>query len=86
MQLWLKVAELGGDVASTTIYATTVSQPTTGFTPTGTPLRISAGNPAESDVHVRMGQRGTLFQMPTVGTEDVDAAGVSAVDAWITSL
>lgn len=86
MQLWLKVAELGGDVTSTSTYVTTVNQPTTGFTPTGTTLRIAPGAPNESDVHVRMGQRGTLFQMPPVGTEDVDATGAAAVDAWITSL
>lgn len=85
MQLWLKVGELGSVTGSST-YTTTVNQAPTGFTPTGVALRISPGQPALSDVHVRMSQRGTLFQMPPVGSELVDDAGMSAVDSWILGL
>ncbi|MBI5537319.1 MAG: hypothetical protein HY898_31645 [Deltaproteobacteria bacterium] len=85
MQLWLKVGELSSVTGSST-YTTTVNQAPTGFTPTGVALRISPGQPALSDVHVRMSQRGTLFQMPPVGSELVDDAGMSAVDSWILGL
>ncbi len=85
MQLWLKVEELTA-VTDTSTYKTTVNQATTGFTPTGTALRISPGSTANSDVHVRMSQRGTIFQMPPIGTEDVDPVGLKAVDDWINGL
>jgi hypothetical protein len=85
MQLWLKVGELDS-VANTPTYKTTVNQTLTASNPTPNEYRIVPGNAAASDVHLRMSERGTLIQMPPLGTEVVDDTGLAAVDAWINSL
>jgi hypothetical protein len=51
--------------------------------------RITPGLPMMSAIHQLMSQRGAMFsmtQMPPVGTEDVDTAGLAALDAWIGAL
>ena len=52
----------------------------------GATLRIAPGDPSDSVVSYRMGQRAPFVQMPPLGTDVVDGAGLAAVDAWITSL
>lgn len=49
-------------------------------------LRIAPGEPDQSGVVIRMSQRGTAAQMPPLGSEAIDAAGVDLVRAWIDSL
>ena len=51
--------------------------------------RIVPKNPAMSAVHELMNLRvggADMKQMPPIGTEDVDAAGMTALDAWINAL
>ena len=52
----------------------------------GATLRIAPGDPSASVVSYRMGQRAPFVQMPSLATDVVDAAGLGAVDAWISSL
>jgi len=46
---------------------------------------VAPGDSANSVAHFRMNRRGQ-YQMPPLGTELVDTAGVATVDAWIDSL
>lgn len=85
MSLWLSTSELGS-VTDTGTYKTTVGQALTASNPTPSTARIVAGDPGASDIHYRMNERGTLTQMPPLGSEVVDAAGLAAIDAWIASL
>ncbi len=85
MRLWLDTKALGS-VANTPTYKTTVNQALTASNPTPSTSRIVPGKSAESDVFFRMNERGTLTQMPPVGSEVVDASGLAAVKAWIDSL
>lgn len=51
--------------------------------------RIVPGNPAMSGVHELMNLRSggaDMRQMPPIGTETVDTAGMTALDAWINAL
>ncbi len=48
--------------------------------------RIAPGDPDASLVSRRMGVRGLGRQMPPLATDEVDAAGLSAVRAWIAGL
>jgi hypothetical protein len=49
-------------------------------------LRVAPSRAAVSGIIGRMSQRGAGEQMPPLGTNVVDAAGVAAVQAWIDSL
>jgi len=49
-------------------------------------LRITPGDPATSLVSLRMHRRDAMTQMPQIGTNIVDQAGVGVIDEWITSL
>ena len=48
--------------------------------------RVVPGRPDESGLLFRMRGRGAETQMPPLGTEVVDPAGMAAVEAWIDSL
>jgi hypothetical protein len=49
-------------------------------------LRISPGNPQESMLALRMGSRSPVEQMPPLGTQFIDAAGMALVARWIQEL
>ena len=49
-------------------------------------LRITPGAPDTSLVSIRMHRRDAMTQMPQIGTNEVDQAGVDVIDEWITSL
>ena len=49
-------------------------------------LRITPGDPDTSLVSLRMHRRDAMTQMPQIGTNEVDQAGVGVIDEWITSL
>jgi hypothetical protein len=72
--------------ADTGVLQTAVGVPVEKFSHPGVTHRISPGNLDASCVHYRMSVRGSLDQMPPFGTEQVDAAGMAAVDAFILSL
>jgi len=46
---------------------------------------VEGGDPSSSAMHYRMNLR-SAQQMPPIGTEDVDTAGLAIIDAWINSL
>ena len=84
LSFWLETASIS-----------TVTEPSTfqsvGFrTQTATaglpPWRIAAGNADDSSVVYRMATRDPDLQMPQLGTEVVDTAGLAAVTAWVESL
>jgi hypothetical protein len=87
LDLWLSTGSLQ-TVEATPAYRTTVGVPLKGVRPSpDTPeLRILSGDPAGSAVHHRMSVRDPLTQMPPLGTELPDRAGLSAVAAWIAEL
>jgi len=72
--------------ADTGVYQTAIGSPLETFSHPGITHRIAPGDPAASCVHYRMSVRGTTDQMPPFGTEQVDPAGMAAVDAWISGL
>ena len=49
-------------------------------------LRIMPGSAAHSGIVARMSRRGMGEQMPPLGTELVDQAGVATISAWIDAL
>ncbi|MCA9577736.1 MAG: hypothetical protein H6726_05900 [Sandaracinaceae bacterium] len=49
----------------------------------GAAKRVEPGFHLMSAVYLRMAARGNADQMPPVGTEDPDALGLSAIQAWI---
>ena len=70
----------------TAAYRTTLGQLLQNFDDTALTLRVSPGDAAQSALTYRMRERGTLTQMPSLGTELVDEAGLAAVERWIDSL
>ncbi|XXX80227.1 PQQ-dependent sugar dehydrogenase [Sorangium sp. So ce134] len=72
-------------VESTDTYATGVGV-TPSFWESGVVHRITAGDPESSAVVRRMAHRGSRAQMPPIGSEIADAAGLAAVRAWIGGL
>ena len=48
--------------------------------------RILPGNPDQSAVSYRMGQRGNNAQMPPLASKTVDTEGLALVRRWIESL
>ena len=85
MRLWLEVENLGS-VKGTGTYLSTANKPLTASNPSTGQARVVPGDPGKSDLHIRMNQRGVVTQMPPLGTELVDTAGLAAVDAWIQGL
>jgi len=84
MHLRLSVTETTVDATGTWRTAVNVLVTKTGAPSTVT-HRIKSGAPSASAVSWRMSVRGT-GQMPPLGTETVDTAGLAAVNAWISSL
>jgi hypothetical protein len=79
------------DVAENTAAETQIVQSTVGvdiqqWLGHGYTKRIVAGDPANSGLWARMGQRGPNLQMPPIATEVIDPAGVELVRQWIQSL
>jgi hypothetical protein len=68
------------DVKTTKVYTTNVNQPTEKYL--AVPYKIKGGDAANSAVWARMNRR-DKDQMPAIGTEQVHAAGLAAVKAWI---
>lgn len=87
LQLWLLTDRLD-TVENTPTYQTAVGKAITATADPapGADLIIAPGNSATSATSIRMNSRGTEYQMPPLGTEDVDADGLAAVQAWIQSL
>ena len=84
MNLWIDVE--APPPAETGTFLTAVGVPTTLFMQPGVSLRVAPGDPTASAVWFRMHERGNNAQMPPLGSEVVDAAGVAAIEAWIEGL
>ncbi len=80
MDLRLTIADRRAEDTGT--YRTAVGRPLR----SGAGLRIAPGAADQSGVVMRMSRRGGSAQMPPIGSEAVDAAGVNLVRAWIDSL
>lgn len=85
MQLWLTVDRLTS-VADTWTYQSTVGIDLTSFERDGFAQRVVPGEPMQSALWFRMGQRGDETQMPPMGTELPDTDGVDRLNAWIDRL
>jgi len=83
---WLSMDD--ATVEDTDTYTTGVGIPTTIYTNgMGNAIpRIEPGDASVSAVTIRMAERGNSDQMPPLGTEVVDTAGLAAVQSWINSL
>lgn len=87
LNLRLHVSEVGGAGDATAIHTTTVNQPKLLSQPDTAVSLVVPMSPDTSAVSLRMKSRdGSMVDMPPEGTEEVDAAGTAAVDAWINSL
>lgn len=75
-------------VEGTAIYTTTVGVAISlgERNPPDATHRITANDLDDSSVYVRMTARGEEWDMPQLGTEDVDTAGAALIAAWIESL
>ena len=83
MALW---AVTGAEqVLDTPVYLTAVGV-ASGYPFVGGTLRIEAGAHAASAIWYRMSQRGTIDQMPPIGTEVVDQVGLDLMADWIDGL
>lgn len=83
LHLSLRVADTS--VETTTAHATAVGQRSFFFV-ADSPCRIEPADPDHSVAFHRMNNRGGAVQMPPLGTEIVDPAGISALRAWISAL
>lgn len=88
MDLSLRTTDLGPDPTTMAVYETTVGVPISLLerNPPDASHRITADNLTDSALYVRMNARGEEWDMPQLGTEDVDTAGAALVAAWISSL
>jgi hypothetical protein len=90
--MYLRVLVGAKTVQGTDTYTTAVNQPPTDFNVSlvdgGTPAyRIAGGHPADSVVVYTMNQRNdSRYQMPPVGSNYVDDAGVATISKWIVTL
>jgi mono/diheme cytochrome c family protein len=86
LDLWLRLGELDS-VEQTVTYATAHAiGVNSSAAPGGVTCRISGNDLANSAVYTRMNSRGESTQMPPIGSERVDTAGLAAVAAWISGL
>jgi cytochrome c553 len=82
-RFWEKVSALGS-LTETEGYASTVEQPNSVLPNLHI---VEPGSPSQSELFVRIGQRGPgSLQMPPIATEVVDTEGMAAIAAWISSL
>lgn len=84
MVLRLEVAEQEAEASE--LYRSVVAQPLQYFRDGEADLRVLPGDPEHSGILVRMRRRGPKEQMPPLGTELVDHAGVELVTRWVTAL
>lgn len=84
VDLRLRVGMLN-NVTQTPTYTTTVGV-TNQLTVAGATGIVVPGMPNASALRIRMNTRNAQPQMPPLGTEDVDAAALAIIDAWINSL
>ena len=83
----LRVGSDEGSTETTRAWMSVVGKPTLSFKGAGKPpFRVAPGDPASSAVVVRMEHRGDAYQMPPLGTEIVDTAGLAAVSDWVAAL
>lgn len=71
------------------LWLTATRLPSVADTPTyqsGRGVAFEPGRPDESRMLELMASRGLLQQMPPLGSEQVDSAGLGAVGQWVTSL
>ncbi len=85
VNLKLRVLVGNATVESTDTYKTAVNVAATRFACNGC-SRIEPGDAAASAVILRMTARGSDAQMPPIGTELSDTAGIAAVSEWINDL
>ena len=83
MNLWVPVGIT--DPVATPTYMTTIGV-ASGFQRPDQRFRVVAGDAMASVVHLRMSSRAGGVQMPPIGTEIADPAGIAAVEAWINAL
>jgi hypothetical protein len=82
----LKLLTTATSVAQTDAVMTGVGVAPEKFVHPGITARIAAGDPAASCVAYRMSVRGSTDEMPALGSELVDPAGVALITAWIGGL
>lgn len=85
-QMVLRLSLSEHDAEDTELFQSVVGRRMQYFRDTEVTHRVLPGNPDESGLLLRMQRRGPKEQMPPLGTEIVDDAGVAAVRAWIEGL
>jgi hypothetical protein len=84
LDLWIDVEMTSPEL--TGAYVTAVGQPNQVFADQQVTARIEPGDASSSSVWFRMSERGNNAQMPPLGSEVVDADGLSAIQTWIEGL
>lgn len=92
-QMLLRVLVGDQDLEDTGVYNTAINQPTTASDELPVDWRIYGSDPGSledltvmSAILYRMKQRGIEDQMPPIGTQMEDAAGLELIQSWILSL
>ena len=88
LDLWLKVADLDGEVSAFSVYQNIVDQDigwADGERPPA-PKRIAPTSLQDSAIYQRFLTKGQVWSMPPLGTEVTDPAGQEVMETWIQSL
>lgn len=86
-QMLLRVSVNDTTLEATDTYKTAINQLGTAVDETNPGRRrIEGGNSAQSLVLLRMGNRGSEYQMPPIGSELKDMTAIEQLQTWITSL
>ncbi len=88
LDMWLKVAELGGPVTQLSVYQALYDVDIVWLdgAPPNAGKRIAPGALEESAVYQRFVSKGQSFAMPPLGSEALDSEGKQIFETWIQSL
>lgn len=82
----LRVPVMAATPQQTPTYRTTIGQRSRALFGTISRTRVTKGDLSESDLYLRMGNRGSISQMPPFVSEQVDAEARSKIAEWINAL
>ncbi len=88
LDMWLKVADLGGPVSDFSVYREIVDADISwlGGERPAAPKRIASGSLSDSAVYQRLIEKAEEWSMPPLGTELVDPEAKQLFEDWIGSL
>jgi hypothetical protein len=85
-QMLLRLSVNDQTLEDTDTYRTAINQLSTASSDLSVDFRILGGSPADSAIPFRMTLRMIEDQMPPIGTEIIDPAGLDLIESWIQTL